>query len=49
MKKNNLNEIKVLDAQQMNAIQGGKAPKFKIDEHYNDEPDEEIGEEPTPF
>ena len=27
MKKNNLDEIKVLDAQQMNAIQGGKAPK----------------------
>ena len=26
MKKNNLDEIKVLDAQQMNAIQGGKAP-----------------------
>ena len=26
MKKNNLDEIKVLDAQQMNAIQGGKTP-----------------------
>jgi hypothetical protein len=28
MKKNNLDEMNVLDAQQMNAIQGGKAPKF---------------------
>ena len=45
MKKNNLDEIKVLDAQQMNAIQGGKAPKFKNDTP----PEEEIPDEPTPM
>jgi hypothetical protein len=43
MKKNNLDEMNVLDAQQMNTIQGGKAPKFK-----NDEP-VEIPDEPTPM
>jgi hypothetical protein len=36
MKKNNLDEMNVLDAQQMNAIQGGKAPK------KNEEPEKEL-------
>ena len=43
MKKNNLDEMNVLDAQQMNAIQGGKAPK------KNAAPEDIIPDEPTPM
>ncbi len=45
MKKNNLDEMNVLDAQQMNAIQGGKAPKFKKAEPV----EEEIDDDATPL